>query len=55
MAIDTTDVTGTLATLVSIIDDPDFDASDEDCIRDLLQYINIHVRAVAPKVEPCES
>lgn len=55
MTIDTVDVLGTLATLVSIIDDSEFDASNEDCIRDLLQYINIQVRAVAPKVEPCVS
>lgn len=31
------DDTGTLATLVSIIDDPDFDASAPDQIRDLIQ------------------
>jgi hypothetical protein len=47
MAIDTTDAIGTLVTLVSIIDDPEFDASNPECVRDLVQYINIQCRAVA--------
>ena len=50
------DLIGTLATLVSTIDDPDFDASTPECVRDLVQYINIQCRSLLPvAVESCES
>lgn len=41
-----TDQTATLLTLVEIIDDPEFDAADPECVRDLVQYISVQCRAV---------
>ena len=41
-----TDQTATLLTLVETIDDPDFDASDPECVRDLVDYISVQCRAV---------
>lgn len=44
------DLIGTLGTLVDAIDDPDFDASDPDCVRDLVQFINTQCRAMTGKL-----
>ena len=41
-----TDQTATLLTLVETIDDPDFDASDSERVRDLVDYISVQCRAV---------
>jgi len=48
MTTTTNDLIGTLATLVSTIDDPDFDASQPDQVRDLVQYISTQCRAMLP-------
>lgn len=40
------DLKATIETLVATIDDPGFDASDPECIRELVQYINVQCRAV---------